>query len=298
MAHISLSPLVKEALPDRAVVALESTVIAHGLPYPQNVQTALGMEATIRQAGAIPATIGIIEGQIRVGLTREEIEFLATHHEVRKASRRDLPIAVAMRLHAATTVATTVWIAHRAGIRVMATGGIGGMHRDAPFDVSADLPELAATPMLVVCSGAKAILDLPATREWLETHGVPVIGYGTRELPAFYHRASGLPVDAMVENSEDAAAIFRAQRELGLPGASLLVVPVPEDVELPRDEMEGAIATALEEAKEAGIHGKETTPFLLRRVGELTHALSLSANISLLLNNARVAAEVALALAE
>ena len=280
------------------VVALESTVIAHGLPFPHNVETALSLEEIVREEGALPATIGIIGGVLRVGLSPEEIERLATGRNVRKVSRRDLPLVVARQEDGATTVAATMWIAHQAGIRVFATGGIGGVHRGQPFDVSADLPELAQTPVAVVCSGAKAILDLPLTLEWLETHGVPVLGYGTDEFPAFYSRSSGLPVDARVDTPQEAAAIFRAQRALGLPAGLLICVPVPAEAELPAEVMEAAIAGALAAAEARGLRGKALTPFLLAEVSQRTGGASLRANLALLENNARVAAQIAVALAE
>ena len=225
-----------------AKVALESTVISHGLPYPQNLQTALRIEAIVRAEGAEPATIGIIGGEIIAGLSRAQIEHLATAKDVAKVSRRDLPAVIARKLDGATTVATTAWAAHRSAITVFATGGIGGVHRAASSeaagylgtDISADLPELAQTPIVVVCAGAKAILDLPATLEWLETHGVTVVGYGTDSFPAFYHRDSGLPVDVHADSPEEVAALYRAQRSLGLPSALLVTTPVPRLYELPR----------------------------------------------------------------
>jgi pseudouridine-5'-phosphate glycosidase len=309
------------------VVALESTVISHGLPYPANLETALRLEKIVRSEGAIPATIGIIAGEIVVGLDRAQIEHLATAKDVRKVSRRDLPVVVARRLDGATTVATTAWTAHQAGIRVFATGGIGGVHRNtlrtpalAPersagasvddcglgnqtptagflsSDISADLPELAQTPVLVICAGAKAILDLPATLEWLETHGVPVVGYGTERFPAFYNRDSSLPVDVRADSPDEVSALYRAQRALGLPGGMLVTAPVPADAELPRDIMEAAIGQALEEAEAGGVRGRALTPFLLSRVSALTGEASLRANLSLLENNARLGAQIALAL--
>jgi pseudouridine-5'-phosphate glycosidase len=322
-------------MPNHPTVALESTVISHGLPYPHNLRLALRLEAIVREAGAAPATVGIIAGEIVVGLSRDQIEHLATAPGVRKVSRRDLPIVVARGLDGATTVATTAWAAHRAGISVFATGGIGGVHRTgvrsqesgvgtpplAPdiqhrtsyivhrtsnivhhtstflsTDISADLPELAQTPILVVCAGAKAILDLPATLEWLETHGVPVVGYGTDEYPAFYNRSSGLPVDVRADTPEEVAALFRAQRALGLPGGMLVTVPVPAEFELPAAQMETAIEQALAEAEAQGIKGKTLTPFLLSRISELTGEASLRANLALLENNARLAAQIAVAL--
>jgi pseudouridine-5'-phosphate glycosidase len=312
-----------------AAVALESTVISHGLPYPHNLRLALRLEEIAASHGARPATIGVIAGEIIVGLSREQIEHLAAAPNVRKVSRRDLPIVVARKLDGATTVATTAWAAHRAGIQVFATGGIGGVHRtgarsqgaggrhqesgvrgqlpassfqlpNSSFmaaDISADLPELAQTPIIVVCAGAKAILDLPATLEWLETHGVPVIGYGTDEFPAFYNRSSGLPVDVRADTPEEVAALFRSQRELGLPAGMLVTVPVPREFELPADQMEAAISQALAEAEAQGVRGKALTPFLLARISELTGEASLRANLALLENNAAVAAQIAVALA-
>jgi pseudouridylate synthase len=310
----------------RPSVALESTVISHGLPYPQNLATALRLEDVIRQAGAQPLTIGIINGTIIAGLNRGEIEHLATATNVRKVSRRDLPIVVARGLDGATTVATTAWAAHRAGVRVFATGGIGGVHRTGHWkpdaesgnaqpatsgqpggrnlqpaflaaDISADLPELAQTPLIVVCAGAKAILDLAATLEWLETHGVTVVGYGTDHFPAFYRRDSGLPVDVRADTPGEIAALFCAQRELGLPGGMLVTVPVPAEYELPAEEMEAAIARAMDDAGRDRVTGKALTPYLLARVSQLTGEASLRANLALLENNARVAAEIAVAVA-
>jgi pseudouridine-5'-phosphate glycosidase len=283
---------------DYCYVALESTLIAHGLPWPQNLETARRLERTVREIGAEPRIIGIIAGQIRIGLTEIELEHLARAHGVRKVSRRDLPLVIALQQDGATTVAATMYLAARAGISVFATGGIGGVHRGQPFDVSADLEELAQTPVCVVCAGAKAILDLPLTREALETRGVPVIGFQTDEFPAFYSRSSGLPVDQRVETPEEAAAIFRAQRELGLPGGMLVVVPVPAEAELPREHVEPAIEQALGEAEARGIRGKALTPFLLARVAELTGGDALRANMALLENNARVAAQIAVALGQ
>lgn len=291
-------------------VALESTVISHGLPYPHNLRLALRLEEIVRAEGAEPATVGVIAGEIVVGLSRPQIEHLATAANVRKVSRRDLPIVVARRLDGATTVATTAWAARRAGISVFATGGIGGVHRIAApeaagvtagvlaADISADLPELAETPIVVVCAGAKAILDLPATLEWLETHGVPVIGYQTDEFPAFYNRSSGLPVDVRADTPAEVAAIFRAQRALGLPAGLLVAVPVPDEHELPAEQMAAAIGQALREAADRGIKGKALTPFLLARISELTGEASLRANLALLENNARIAAQIAVALAK
>jgi len=278
------------------VVALESTLITHGLPRPKNLEVARALEAAVREAGAIPATIAILGGQITVGLTDEQLVYLAGAEDVRKCSRRDLPIVVGRREDGATTVAGTMMAAHMAGIRIFATGGIGGVHRDHPFDVSADLLELGRTPVTVVCAGAKAILDLPLTLEVLETQGVPVIGYGTDEFPAFYSRSSGLPVDVCCDTPEEVAAIAQARDALELPGGILVAVPIPTEDELPSSEAEDAIERALAEAEVHAVTGKAVTPFLLARVSELTGETSLRANVALLLNNARVAAAIAVAI--
>jgi pseudouridine-5'-phosphate glycosidase len=279
------------------VVALESTLITHGFPYPANVETALAMETAVRQGGALPATIAVLDGQIKVGLSPEEIERLAGlgQASVRKCSRRDLPIVVGLRQHGATTVAGTMIVAHMAGIGVFATGGIGGVHRGHPEDVSADLIELGRTPITVVCAGAKSILDLPLTLEVLETQGVPVLGYGTDTLPAFYSRSSGLPVDQRVDTPEQVAAIIAARDQLGLAHAILVTVPVPEADALPVEEAEAAIAEATRRADAAGVHGRAVTPFVLAKVLELTGGRSQHANIAALVNNARVAAQIAVA---
>ena len=281
------------------VVALESTLITHGFPYPANVETALAMEDAIRAEGAVPATIAVMDGRIKVGLGRDEIETLAGLGQagVRKCSRRDLPIAVGLRQNGATTVAGTMIVAHMAGIPVFATGGIGGVHRDHPEDISADLIELGRTPIAVVCAGAKSILDLPLTLEVLETQGVPVLGYGTDTLPAFYSRSSGLPIDQRIDTPQQAAGVIAARDRLGLGHGVLITVPVPEADALPVDEAEMAIAQATREADAAGIHGKDVTPFVLGRVLELTSGRSQHANIAALVNNARVAAQIAGALA-
>lgn len=279
---------------DRPVVALESTVIAHGLPYPQNIETAYKLERIVRENGATPATIGIFDGEISVGLNDDQIEKLATAEDVRKISRRDLPIAVARKSVGATTVATTSFIAHAAGIRVFATGGIGGVHRGAATDISADLPEMARTPILIVCSGAKIVLDLPATREWLETHGITVLGWHCTKMPAFYSRSSGLDVDQRVDSAREVAAIVKARDELALGSSILLTVPVPDQAEIPSFEIEEILAKALEKAKKETVLGKDVTPFLLSQMSELSEGKTLAANIALLENNARVAAEVSL----
>jgi len=294
---LHLSDQVQQALQvGQAIVALESTVIAHGLPYPTNLETARRMEEIIREHDAVPATIAVLEGKIRVGLTDAELEHLATAKGIRKTSRRDLPVVVAQYEDGATTVAATATIAAWAGIEVFATGGIGGVHRDPPFDISNDLPTLASTPVAVVCSGAKAILDLRATVEWLETAGVPVIGYDTDELPAFYTRESGLPVDVCVESAHEAASIIRAGREMGLAGGTLVVVPVPVDDEMAPKRLQKAIDSALAEASARGIEGSASTPFLLRWIARETGGASLKANVSLLENNAKGAAQIAVAL--
>ena len=298
--YLDVAPEVQEALKaGKPVVALESTIISHGMPYPQNVETAMNVEKLIRENGAVPATIAIIKGRLKAGLTAEEIDYLGrAGHAVPKASRRDLPVLVAKGSDGACTVTTTMMIAHMAGISVFATGGIGGVHRGAEttMDISADLEELAQTPVMVVCAGAKAILDLGLTLEYLETKGVPVLGYGTDELPAFYTRESGLGVDARVDTPEDLAAIFQAQRDLGLKTGMLVTNPIPQQYAMDKAVIDKAIDQALAESHEQGIHGKETTPFLLARVAELTGGDSLESNIQLVLNNARVAAKTAVAL--
>ena len=281
----------------RGVVALESTVIAHGLPHPRNLQVARELEAEVTANGAVPATVGVVGGQPIVGLSAEEIERLGTAGGVMKLSTRDLPVALARGQDGATTVAATMWLADTAGVSVFATGGIGGVHRGGAHDVSADLTELGRTRMLVVCAGAKAILDLPATREALETAGVLVAGYQTDELPAFYSRESGLAVDVRVDSPAEVAALWTAHEELNLPGALLLCVPPPAEHALPAAEVETAIRAALQQADARGIRGKEVTPFLLSAVAERTGGRSLEANVALLRNNARVAAQVAAALA-
>ena len=300
--YLSVSAEVQEALAEkRPVVALESTIISHGMPYPQNVETALNVEKIIRENGAVPATVAILGGKLTVGCTADQIEYLGQKGlAVTKASRRDLPVLLSRREDGATTVTTTMIGAAMAGIKVFATGGIGGVHRGAEttMDISADLEELAQTPVMVVCAGAKSILDLGLTLEYLETKGVPVIGYGTEELPAFYTRKSGFGVDYRVDSPEELAAMFRAQRELDYKGGMLVTNPIPEQYAMDKDVIDAAIEQALAEAKEQGIHGKETTPFLLAKVVELTGGDSLESNIKLVLNNAAVAAETAAALAK
>jgi len=294
---IKFSEEVAAALADKKpVVALESTVIAHGLPFPQNMETARNLEKQVRENGAVPATVAVFGGDFCVGLGADQIERLATEKNIRKISRRDLPVAIGKKLNCATTVATTAFIAHRAGIRVFATGGIGGVHRGFGVDVSADLPELARTPLTVVCSGAKIVLDLPATREWLETHGVCILGWQCAELPAFYSRTSGLPVDERVETPDEAAEIVRARDRLKLENAILLTVPVPPEFEIEAEILEKILAESLHIAAEKNIRGKEITPFLLAQMSERSGGKTLAANIALLENNARIAAEIAVSL--
>jgi len=293
------SDAVAEALAQgRPVVALESALISHGLPYPANLETALAMEAAVRDSGAVPATIAVLQGRIVVGLSQPEIEYLAAvpRERVRKCSRRDLAIALALGEDGGTTVAGTILLARQAGIRVMATGGIGGVHRGQPFDISADLVELGRTPIAVVCSGAKSILDLPLTLEYLETQGVPVVGLGTKAFPGFYTRNSGLPVDVAVDTPAAAAQIVAAALRLGAAQAILLTVPVPAGAELPGAQFEAAITQAVAEAAAQGVRGKAVTPFLLSRVAQLSGGDSQRANIALLINNARVGGQVAAAL--
>ena len=295
--YLDVAPEVKEALAaGKPVVALESTIISHGMPYPQNVETALKVEAIIRENGAVPATIAVLGGRLKAGLSPEEIDYLGkTGAGVAKASRRDLPILVAQGRDGATTVTTTMIIAHMAGIQVFATGGIGGVHRGAEttMDISADLEELARTPVMVICAGAKSILDLGLTLEYLETHGVPVIGYGTEELPAFYTRKSGFRVDYRVDSPEELAKIFYVKQDCGLGGGMLVTNPIPEEYSMDANVIGKAIDEAVAEAKAKGIHGKETTPFLLAKIKDLTGGDSLDSNIQLVFNNARLAARTA-----
>ena len=296
---IHISSEVADALAaHRPVVALESTLITHGIPWPANAETALAMEQAVRESGAVPATIAVLAGTITVGVSQDDITQLASRPfaSVRKCSRRDLPVAVARKEDASTTVAATMIVAHRAGVRVFATGGIGGVHRGAPFDVSADLIELGRTPVAVVCAGAKAILDLPATLEVLETQGVPVVGLGTDTLPGFYSRSSGLPIDVRVETPAEAAAIVDASHRLGAQHGVLIVVPVPEEDAYHAVQAEQAIRQATIDAEALGIHGKALTPFLLERVAELTGGGTRAANIALLVNSARTGGLIALEL--
>lgn len=278
---------------DSPIVALESTVIAHGLPYPQNIETAYKLERIVREAGAVPATIGVFDGVVSVGLSEQQYEQLATGKDIRKLSVRDIPIAIGSKLTGATTVATTSLIAHRAGIKVFSTGGIGGVHRGTESDVSADLIELARTPITVVCSGAKIVLDLAKTREWLETFGVTVLGWQCDEFPAFYSRTIGLTVDKRVETAKEVASVAAARDEFELTNAIILAVPVPEKDAIPNEEIEAILAEALRAAATNGIKGKDVTPFLLSELSERSQGKTLTANISLLENNARIATEVA-----
>jgi len=289
-----LSPDVQQAIRlKQPIVALETAVVTHGLPHPQNLELACDLEAVIRTAGATPATIGLIDGKIHVGLSKEELERLATEPKMRKISRRDFGIAIALRESGGTTVAGTLIAAHAAGIEVFATGGIGGVHREAPFDVSTDLEELSRSPLVVVCAGAKAILDLPATLEVLETKGVAVVGYRTDEFPAFYSIESGLPVAVRVDTPAEVARLARAQWALGILAAVLVVAPPPPESAIPAAEVEAEIRQALKELHEQGIRGPAVTPFLLSRVSQLTDGGSLKANLALLKNNAQIAAEIA-----
>ncbi len=300
--YLDVNPAVAQALAEgKPVVALESTIISHGMPYPQNVETALKVEEIIRQNGAVPATIAILGGRLKAGLSPAEIEYLGKQgQKVTKASRRDLSVLVAQGADGATTVATTMMIAHMAGIKLFATGGIGGVHRGAEttMDISADLEELGQTDVMVVCAGAKSILDLKLTLEYLETKGVPVLGYQTQELPAFYTRTSGLKVDYQVDSPEMLAKILKTQHDLGLHGGILVTNPIPEQYSMDADAINAVIDQAIAEAQEKGIHGKETTPFLLAKVKEITGGDSLEANIQLVFNNAKLAAQTAAAYAK
>lgn len=292
--YLDIKPEVKEAIESgKPVVALESTIISHGMPYPQNVETALKVEQIIRENGAVPATIAIIGGRLKAGLTPEEIEYFGKKgSEITKASRRDLAMLCAKGEDGACTVTTTMMIAHMAGIRVFATGGIGGVHRGAEttMDISADLEELAQTPVMVICAGCKSILDIGLTLEYLETHGVPVIGFGTEDMPAFYTRKSGFKVDYKVDDPQMLAKFFNTHLELGLKGGILVGNPIPEEYSMDPDVINPAIDAAIEECKKLGIKGKETTPFLLAKVKEITGGDSLESNIRLVFNNAKVAA--------
>ena len=295
--YLDVKPEVAEALAaGKPVVALESTIISHGMPYPQNVETALNVERIVRENGAVPATIAIIGGRLKAGLTAEEIEYFGKKgRAIHKASSRDLAALCAKGEDGATTVTTTMMIAHMAGIRFFATGGIGGVHRGAEttMDISADLEELARTPVMVVCAGAKSILDLGLTLEYLETKGVPVLGYQTSELPAFYTRTSGFSVDYRVDSPAELAKMFKAQNDMALGGGMLVTNPIPEEYSMPKERIDAAIDQAIAESRQQGIKGKETTPFLLARVAEITGGDSLASNIQLVYNNARLTAKTA-----
>ena len=300
--YLDIREDVREALKaGKPVVALESTIISHGMPYPQNVETALAVEKIVRASGAVPATIAVIKGRLKAGLTEEEINYLGYEGtKVAKASRRDLPMLIAKGLDGATTVTTTMIIAHMAGIQVFATGGIGGVHRGAEttMDISADLQELANTPVMVICAGAKSILDLGLTLEYLETFGVPVLGYGTEELPAFYTRKSGFKVDYRVDSPEELARAFHAQRALHFKGGMLVTNPIPVEYSMDAETINRAIDEAVAESQRLGIHGKETTPYLLAKIKDITGGDSLASNIQLVFNNARLAALTAKALCD
>ncbi len=293
---IDVKPEVAKALEEgMPVVALESTIIAHGMPYPRNVETAIAVEDVIRAEGVMPATIAIINGRIKIGLTKEEIEYLGTADNVLKVSRRDFPLVIAKKMNGATTVAGTMIAAHMAGIKLFVTGGIGGVHRGAgeSFDISADLEELKTTEVAVVCAGVKSILDIGATLEYLETSGVPVITYGTEEFPAFYSRKSGFKSECRLDDPKDIADLINAKAALGLRGGMLIACPIPQEDEIPYEKMDVVIKEALKECEEQGVKGKRITPFLLSKVKDLTEGSSLEANIKLVLNNARIGAKIA-----
>ncbi|AJD30944.1 MULTISPECIES: pseudouridine-5'-phosphate glycosidase [Clostridium] len=300
--YLEISKEVSEALKEnKPVVALESTIISHGMPYPKNAETALNVEKIIRDKGAIPATIAILNGKLKVGLTKDEIEYLGKKgKEVVKTSRRDIPFILAKKLDGATTVASTMIVANLAGIKVFGTGGIGGVHRGAQesFDISADLQELANTNVAVVCAGAKSILDIGLTLEYLETQGVPVVGFGTEELPAFYTRKSGFKVDYRVDTAKELAEALKAKWDLGLKGGMVVGNPIPEEYQMDYDTITKAINDAVKEAEEKGIKGKESTPFLLAKVKDITKGKSLEANIQLVYNNVAVASDLAIELSK
>ncbi len=299
--YLDINPEIKKTIFEGGpVVALESTIISHGMPYPKNVETALAVEQMIRDNGAVPATIAILDGRIKIGLTPEEIEILGKSHDAVKASRRDIPFILAKGLTGATTVAATMILADLACIRIFATGGIGGVHRGAQetFDISADLQELGKTNVAVICAGAKSILDIGLTLEYLETQGVPVVGFGTDELPAFYTSKSGFPVDYRIDTTEELAQALRTKWDLGLNGGVVIANPIPAEYEMDPAVINAAINAAVKEAEEKGIKGKESTPFLLAKVKELTDGASLDSNIQLVYNNARVGAQIAVALSK
>jgi pseudouridine-5'-phosphate glycosidase len=297
--YMDIDPGVQSALDQgKVVIALESTIIAHGMPFPKNVETALAVEETIRSKGAVPATIGIIGGRIKVGLSAQEIDHLAKAQHVVKVSRRDFPLVVAKKLDGATTVAGTMMVAHQAGIPLFVTGGIGGVHRGAAedFDISADLEELKQTDVVVICAGVKSVLDIGSTLEYLETGGVPVITYGSDEFPAFYSRRSGFPAECRIDSPSEIAELIRTKFDMGLRGGMLVACPIPAEHEIDYETMDRTIQKALEECSEKGITGKRITPFLLDRIKELTEGRSLEANIRLVINNAEVGGEIAAAL--
>jgi len=299
--YLDINPEVEKAIKEgKPVVALESTIISHGMPYPKNVETALETERIVRENGSIPATIAILKGRLKVGLTKEEIEYLGKGKDVIKTSRRDIPFIIAKGADGATTVASTMIIAALAGVKVFVTGGIGGVHRGAQetFDISADLQELANTNVAVVCAGAKSILDIGLTLEYLETFGVPVVGFGTEEMPAFYTRKSGFGVDYRVDTPEEVAKAIKTKWDLGLNGGMIIANPIPEEDQMDYDAINNAIESSLKEAMEKGIKGKETTPFLLAKVKEITGGDSLGSNIKLVYNNARVGSKIAFELAK
>ncbi len=299
--YLDISEEVRSAIKNhQPVVALESTIISHGMPYPKNVETALNVEQIIRDHGAVPATIAILNGRLKVGLSRDEIEMLGKAGDVVKASRRDIPFIIAKGLNGATTVASTMILADLAGIRVFATGGVGGVHRGAEtsFDISADLIELAQTNVAVICAGAKSILDIGLTLEYLETHGVPVVGYQTDELPAFYTSKSGFPVDYRVDSPQELALAIKAKWDLNLHGGLIVANPIPAAFEMDSNVINQAIAEAIRQQFAAGVKGKESTPFLLAKVKELTGGDSLDSNIQLVYNNAKVGAQLAVALSK
>ena len=299
--YLDIKPEVKEALDaGKPVVALESTIISHGMPYPKNVETALAVEEVIRKNGAVPATVGIIKGRIKVGLTADEVEYMAKAPNVLKVSRRDYPLVIAQKLDGATTVAGTMIAANMAGIRLFVTGGIGGVHRGAgeSFDISADLEELKSTGVAVVCAGVKSILDIGATLEYLETSGVPVISFSTDEFPAFYSRKSGFKTECALGCPKDIAEVINMKYELGLDGGMLIACPIPEADEIPYEKMDKVIVQALSECREKGVTGKRITPFLLDRVKQLTDGNSLEANIKLVLNNADIGSKIAVELSK
>lgn len=299
--YLKITPEIAEALADkRPVVALESTVITHGLPWPLNMETARGMEQAVRDGGAIPATLALIDGEIRIGLNDRDLEFLAQQPEgaVRKCSRRDLPTVMAMGGHGSTTVAATMILAQLAGIQFFATGGIGGVHRGHPFDVSADLTELGKTAVTVICAGAKAILDIPNTLEVLETQGVPILGFQCDNLPLFYSRDSDYLVNKRVDSAAEVANIVRFRQKLGFQTGTLVTVPIPAEDEIPAAEIQSTIDQAVREADEQGIHGSASTPWILGRIGELSGKDSIKANIALLKNNGLIAGQIASAYQE